>query len=329
MFNTDIAEVLKDTQKVFEVSEKMSYGHKLVDEEKDIAESFDAWAREIGKKGRDNDCEISEFIRKTVQEEVYDAPDELLDLMFTRGSIGEFDDTLIDVEGKNTLIAYESGNGGTVDKSYLDFKQVAPSYKKHQIDTQLSYVDLRKNGFKSIANVTTYAKEALQNKMFNDVFSQIDSLLVAGSQVFTATGTLPTTAEMDALELYCTNRDDNALAVGLSNYIKAVGKMNGYKDYFSENMKDQFNRYGIIPYYQGLKLASISNAKTQGDGSLLLPSKRIFGIAGKIGNLDMRGELRVTQTMDNANDRVNIYVKDFEYGLAITKLENVAKIVLQ
>lgn len=328
MFNTEIASLLSDTSKVYEVAEKLNYNLKLDSEEKEMVSSLDAWAKEVGNKGKDTECEISEFVRKTVQEEVYNTPDELLSLMFDMGSIGEFDDTRYDVVGNNTLITHETARGGVVDKSYIDYRAVTPSYKNHQVDTQISYVDLRKNGFKSIAQLTTFAKEALQNKLFNDIFSQIDTALVSGDNVISVTGSVPTATEMDKLQLYCLDRDNNSVAVGLSKYIQAVQKMSGYKDYYSEAMKSDFNRYGILPYYQGLKLAQISGAKKQGNGDLLIPDRRIFGIAGKVGNLDMRGDIHVYQDMDNQNETVNIYVKDFEYGLAITKLDKVAKIVM-
>lgn len=326
MLNTEIASVLNDGSKVYEIAEKVYHNLQLTNEDKEVASMLDAWAKEIGRKGRDNDFEISEFVRKTIQEEVYNTPDELLDTMFDRGAVGEFDDTQYDVVGKNTFLAYESADGSVVDKSFIDYRALNPSYKKFQVATQLTFTDLRKNGFKSIATLTTYAKEALQNKLFNDVFTQIDTALVSGDNVFSATGALPTATEMDALELYLLDRDTNAVAVGLSKYIQAVQKLANYNQYMSEGMKTEFNRYGIIPYYQGLRLAQISGAKKQGDGTLLIPDKRIFGVAGKIGNLDMRGEVNVYQNMDVQNETIDLYVKDFEYGVAITKPENVAKI---
>ena len=48
--------------------------------------------REIGKTGKDPECTIAEFINRTVNEEIYNAPDELLDQIFERGSVGEFDE---------------------------------------------------------------------------------------------------------------------------------------------------------------------------------------------------------------------------------------------
>ncbi len=40
--------------------------------------------------------------------------------------------------------------------------------ENRQVETDISYVDLRKNGFKSIATLTTFMKEACQNALFYD-----------------------------------------------------------------------------------------------------------------------------------------------------------------
>ena len=121
---TEIAELMEKNGVLFDVAEKVEYRRELNAEEKEIAEISDAWAREIGKTGKDPECTIAAFINRTVNEELYNAPDELLDQIFERGSVGEFDD----VEGgkslKNTLIAHEAAKGGTVDRSWIDFTNV-------------------------------------------------------------------------------------------------------------------------------------------------------------------------------------------------------------
>ena len=60
-----------------------------------------------------------------------------------------------------------------------------------------------------------------------------------------------------------------------------------------------------------------------------MPDKRIFGIAGKIGTLDMKGDVHIYEDMDNDNEKVELKIKDFTYGWAFNKdtLENVCKIV--
>ena len=81
--------------------------------------------------------------------------------------------------------------------------------------------------------------------------------------------------------------------------------------------------------YDGVAITGISSAKKLGDGSLLIPDKRIFGIAGKLGTLDMKGETHTYEDYDNNNEKVHLMLKDFSYGYSIAHPERVAKIVLQ
>ena len=74
---TEIAELMEKNGVLFDVAEKVEYRRELNAEEKEIAEISDAWAREIGKTGKDPECTIAAFINRTVNEELYNAPDEL------------------------------------------------------------------------------------------------------------------------------------------------------------------------------------------------------------------------------------------------------------
>ena len=324
----EVAELMEKPGVMFDVAEKVEYKRNLTNEEKEVFEISDAWAREVGKTGNDKDCEIAAFVNKVVNEEIYNAPDELLDSMFDRGSIGEFDDEEFVKTPKNTLEAHEAAKGGTVDRSYIDFTATKPITKNRQIETDLSYLDLRKNGFKSVATLTTYAKEALQNALFYDVFSMIDNAIVGGEQLVTAGGKVPTQTAVDAFNLYLLDRDPAAVAVCLSKYAQALGRMDGRSQYMSNAMKDEFNRYGLVNFIDGVRIASISGAKKTGKGQLMLPDLRIFGVAGKIGALDMKGELHTYEDMDNSNEKVIIRVKDFTYSVGITNIENCNKMVL-
>ena len=324
----EVAELMEKPGVMFDVAEKVEYKRNLTNEENEVFEISDAWAREIGKSGNDKDHEIAAFVNKVVNEEIYNAPDELLDSMFDRGSIGEFDDEEFIKTPKNTLEAHEAAKGGTVDRSYIDFTAIKPITKNRQIETDLSYLDLRKNGFKSVSTLTTYAKEALQNALFYDVFSMIDNAIVGGEQLVTAGGKVPTQAAVDAFNLYLLDRDPAAVAVCLSKYAQALGRMDGRSQYMSNAMKDEFNRYGLVNFIDGVRIASISGAKKTGKGQLMLPDLRIFGVAGKIGALDMKGELHTYEDMDNSNEKVIIRVKDFTYSVGITNIENCNKMVL-
>lgn len=324
---TEIAEVMNESGKMFEIAEKVEYKRSLTPEEKEIAQISDAWVKEIGERGYDPEHEISAFIRKTLNEEVYNAPDELLDMLFERGSVGEFDDIYYEYNAKNTLVAHEAAKGGTVDRSFIDFRKATPVRRNFQVATDLSYVDMRKNGFKSVATLTTFAKEALQNKMFFDIFSQIDDALVSGENVINVGGKLPTQAAVDAFNLYLLDRSTDAVAVCLSKYAQALGRMDGHVQYMSESMKENWNRYGLVDFIDGVRIASISSAHKTANDQLLLPQDRIFGCAGKIGMLDMVGDIHVYENSDDNNEKLKIQVKDFTYSMAITDLDKCAKMV--
>ena len=152
-----------ETQEIREWASKVTRKAELTDAEKNISKEVDAWAKKIGETGADANREIAAFIIKTMSDEVYDKPDALLDLMFDRDSIGEFDDYRIEKTPQNTLVAHEAAKGGTVDRSWIDVSVLKPTWKNRQVETDLTYADLRRNGFKSIATLTTFMKEACQN----------------------------------------------------------------------------------------------------------------------------------------------------------------------
>ncbi|MMZ66772.1 hypothetical protein D1872_292970 [compost metagenome] len=133
---------------------------------------------------------------------------------------------------------------------------------------------------------------------------------------------------MDALSLYLIDRGESPFTVSLSKYAQQIAKFNGQVSFMSDAMKDKYNRYGLVDFYNGVRIGTISGAKRTGDDMQLLPDKRVFGVAGKIGSLDMRGDIRVYETFDNQTEKVHIKVTGFEFGTAINKLDKIAKIVL-
>lgn len=326
---SEIEELMKDDGILFDVAEKVEYKRDLSAEEKEIAEISDVWCREIGKTGKDPDCTIAEFVNRTVNEEIYNAPDELLDQIFERGAIGEFDDTEGHKDPKNTLVAHEAAKGGTVDRSYIDISVLKPTWKNRQVETDISYVDLRKNGFKAVATLTTFMKEACQNSLFYDALFMADVAVTGGDQLIRVEGAMPTLEAMDALSLYLNDRGSDNVIITLNKYAQAIRRMESFAQYMSSNMKDDFNRYGLVKTYDGIGVAGISGAKKTGLGNLLLPDKRIYGVADKIGNLDMKGEIHTYQDMNNKNEKVHIMLKDFTYGIMLTNIKNFAKVTLE
>lgn len=327
----EIAELMEKNGTMYDWAEKVNRGASLTAEENEISQVVDAWAKEIGTKGKDNDNEIAEFIIKTITDPVYNKPDALIEKIFEMDSIGEFDDYVINKTPKNTLVAYESAKGGNVYKSYIDTSALTPTWKHAQVETEISYTQLRRGGFKSIANMAVFAKEALDNKKIKDVFSALDTAIAGGEQVFEVTGgeSALTKTILDKLSLYVLDHladGDTGIMFGLNKYAQAIANMSGYTSYMSSTMKDDYNRYGLVKEYGGCLIGGFSGARKAADGELLVPDKRIFGISGIIGTLCDRGELRVYETLDNNKERVSLKFTGYEYGIKITNPENVAKI---
>ena len=327
----EIAELMEKNGTMYDWAEKVNRGASLTAEENEISQVVDAWAKEIGTKGKDNDNEIAEFIIKTITDPVYNKPDALIEKMFEMDSIGEFDDYVINKTPKNTLVAYESAKGGNVYKSYIDTSALTPTWKHAQVETEISYTQLRRGGFKSIANMAVFAKEALDNKKIKDVFSALDTAIAGGEQVFEVTGgeSALTKTVLDKLSLYVLDHladGDTGIMFGLNKYAQAIANMSGYTSYMSSTMKDDYNRYGLVKEYGGCLIGGFSGARKAADGELLVPDKRIFGISGIIGTICDRGELRVYETLDNNKERVSLKFTGYEYGIKITNPENVAKI---
>lgn len=327
----EIAELMEKNGTMYDWAEKVNRGASLTVEENEISQVVDAWAKEIGTKGKDNDNEIAEFIIKTITDPVYNKPDALIEKMFEMDSIGEFDDYVINKTPKNTLVAYESAKGGNVYKSYIDTSALTPTWKHAQVETEISYTQLRRGGFKSIANMAVFAKEALDNKKIKDVFSALDTAIAGGEQVFEVTGgeSALTKTVLDKLSLYVLDHladGDTGIMFGLNKYAQAIANMSGYTSYMSSTMKDDYNRYGLVKEYGGCLIGGFSGARKAADGELLIPDRRIFGISGIIGTLCDRGELRVYETLDNNKERVSLKFTGYEYGIKITNPENVAKI---
>ena len=327
----EIAELMEKNGQMYDWAEKVNRGVSLTAEENEISQVVDAWAKEIGTKGKDSDNEIAEFIIKTISDPVYSKPDALIEKIFDMDSIGEFDDYTINKTPKNTLVAYEAAKGGNVYKSYIDTSALTPTWKHAQVETEISYAQLRRGGFKNIANMAVFAKEALDNKKIKDVFSALDTAIAGGDQVFTVTGgeSALTKTTLDKLSLYVLDHladGDTGIMFGLNKYAQAIANMAGYTSYMSSAMKDDYNRYGLVKEYGGCLIGGFSGARKAADGELLVPNQRIFGISGIIGVLCDRGELRVYETLDNNKERVSLKFTGYEYGIKITNPENVAKI---
>lgn len=323
MTNVELSEAIKNTD-MFELACKTNARMSLTDTETELCANLDEHFKEIGKTGCDPHHEIASFVQKVINREIYNEPDELLDALFDRGTIGEFDDFEAIREPKNTLVSYEAAKGGNVNRSYLDVTVITPITKNRQIDTDISYADVARNGWKSVAKITEFAMVEFKNAMFADIFATINAGISNGAPNYLAiTGSAPTQADMDKIALYVNDRaNGDGVIVALSKYIQAASKMTGFN---SEEMLNEIHRTGRLGMYDGVSLYPISGAKKLGNGSLLIQDKRIFGIAGKIGTLQMKGDVKVYEDLNNNNEKITLLFKDFTYAYAFndTSLENV------
>lgn len=328
---TEFAELVKDVD-MMELASKTVDQVALTAEEAELTAELDARFKEIGRTGHDADHEISAFIRKTLNEEINNAPDEILDRIFDRDNIGADDDYEATTTPKNTLVAHEAAAGGNVERSFLDIAALTPAWRRKQIETDISYADLRRNGWKSVALLTTYAEDAFRNYMFEDILSTIDTAIASGAPNYIAEATAsPTEASMDAMALYLLDRveGDIPVVIALNKYIMTASKLQA--QYFTNEMKAELHRSGFLGMYNGCDLYGVSGAKKLGNGDLLIPDKRMFGVSGKIGSLTRRGDINVYQVENPNTEQIHLLFKDFQYGIAYNAdtLLKVCKMVLQ
>lgn len=329
MLNVEIAEAIQNVN-LYEMAQKSEYKASLyTEDEKTVIAQLDPYFKKIGEIGEDKDREIAEFINKAVTEEIYNAPDEILDLLFKRGTIGEFDDFESTVIAKNKLEAYEAAKGGNVQRSFLDISVLTPKTRHLQVETDISYTDLRKNGWKTVATLTNFAVETLKNKMFKILFDVVDDGITSGSANYIAeSGATPSEATMDAVALYLNDRSNDGVCVSLSKYAQAASKLSSAT--MSDSMKEELHRNGVLAKYSGVSLIGMSGAHKMSDGSTQIKNQRMYGIAGTIGDLDMKGDIRTLETMDNDNENVHIKITGFEFTYAFNPdtLEKVCKVVM-
>lgn len=329
MTDIEIAELIKDTN-MYEIAHKTEYNMELNNSEEQVVAQLDSHFKAIGATGADASHEVAAFVQKVVNEEIYNTPDELLDLIFDRDTIGDFDDFEEVTTPKNTLIAYEAARGGNVPRSFLDISVLTPTWKNRQIETEISYADLEKNGWKSVATLTDYAVAACKNTMFKDIFTAIDSAIASGSANYLSVGgTTMSQSAADWMSLYIQDRTEGAAGaiVGRSKYIQQMSKLTGF---VSDEMRNEVHRTGKLGVYDSVPLVPISSAKKLGDGTGLISDNVVYGIAGKIGSLNMKGEVKIYEDLDNSKEKVVLRIKNFTYGYAFndTALDKVCRAVL-
>ncbi|MGL5646833.1 MAG: hypothetical protein ACRDDY_03195, partial [Clostridium sp.] len=301
---------------------------ELSEEQKEISKAVNEFAQSIYKTGTVN-TELSQFLIKVIEPEVANAPSEILSMLFNEGEIGEFDEQGVYASPKNTLVARASAaRTGNVDKSYIDFTRGNKFTEHLQIETEIKMSDLRRDGALTIAQLVVYAIDAFNNKKFNLIFDHVDGLIQGGDQLITSAGTL-TQEAMDKFAGYLEDRGNAPVIVGLSTVLRGIKNMSGYENFMSENMKDKLYAASILEMYNGVNLASVKAGVKLGDGSSILPEGRLFGIADKIGDVSMKGELRALQTVDNNREVIELKFTGFEFTCVITDIEKLAELNIQ
>lgn len=324
----ELSNVIQEKGRLFDWADKVVRKVELSEEDKSISQAVDVWAKKIGN-GEQSAYELSQFITKIVEPEVYNPDSEILSAMFTQGSMGEFDSVNVVESPKNNLLVHESAaRSGNVDKSYIDFSR-GQSFRTHlQLETEIRMSDLRQNGYKSIANLTNMAIESLNNKKFNSIFNNIDTIItVPSAQGFQVTGGL-NMAVMDEATGYLVDRGTNPILLGLSTDLRGINRMDGYETFYSENMKNALNMNSTLALYNGVKLGSVNASHLLADGSTLLPKKKLFGIADTIGEMTTIGSLRTLQTPDNSREVIGLKFTGFEFMYTIIRPEKICKVVI-
>lgn len=329
----ELCEVFKRPSDITTWANHVGYGVELSAEEKDVNEALDAWARELGKKG-DVNHELSALVIKALPNDEEMFPTELIGRFFNEGAIGEFDDYEETYAPKNTIVAHEAIIEGNVDRSFIEHNVGKAQWHSLAAETDISMQDLRRGGYRTVATLVNYIREALELKRVRKTMDYIDNLVVStAANYFTESATMPTTAVMDQFELYLHDVNDgaaNPLAFSLSKYHQAISKLPQAERFYTDVQKNMYNATGFVNMYGGVETMSFSGQKKLADGALVVPDKRIFGVAGKIGSAITRGETRVLQEEDINNERIHIKVNGYTFGFCVNPedVKKIAKVVL-
>lgn len=331
MINTELAAVMAQPKRMVEWANAVKYKAELTSEDKDISKALDAWAKDLGRTGNDPNHELSAMIIKAIDDETVSTPSEIIDMMFDPASIGEFDDYRTQKAPKNTIQVHEAIIGGNVDASYIDFSYLTPTWTTLQAETYLPLQEIRNGGYKTVANLLTFINEALEQKKYRSIFAALDAAITNGSPNYIAEGTsAPTDTSAKELALYLLDMSDGEtpLAFGLSKYIQVISGLPGATDYLTKEVKNQWNTDGFVHQFAGMSLRHLSGQKKLADGGLIIPDKRVFGIAGKVGKAITRGETQVFQETDINSEKIHIKVGGYTFGTVFENVDKVAKIVM-
>ncbi len=131
---------------------------------------------------------------------------------------------------------------------------------------------------------------------------------------------------MDALAVYTLEHSDGSpVILANTKYVLAASKLQPSSD----AMKEELYRNGFLAKYGSIPMKAMNSAKKV-QGQAMFPDQRVFGIGKPIGRLDMKGEIHTYQDEENARERIQLYWKDFTFGVAYNPagLLNIYKLVI-
>ncbi len=328
---TELSAIMNNEGRLVEWSNAVKYAPgELTSEDKDISSVMDAWAKDLGKSGRDPEFQLSQIIERTFTPETVAAPTELIDALFDPDSIGEFDDYRVQVDPENTIQVYDAIDGGNVPRSFIDHKVLKPTWTNLQAETDLTLASLRRGGYKTVANMVSYINEAFELARVARLIDTLDKAITGAPNMFNEAGAVPTEDISRKLATYLMDVADAGempMIFGQNKYIVGMTGLQSAQYGFSNEVKNQYNKTGKLDMYAGCRLIGVSGVKKLANGELIIPDKRLFAAAGKIGKCITRGSTRVAQETDINNEKIHIKVSGYSFGTAITDISKAAKVV--
>lgn len=329
--STELSAIMNQEGRLVDWSNAVKYAPgNLNAEDKEISAVMDAWAKELGKNGRDPEFQLSQLIERTFTPDTVSAPSELIDALFDPDSIGEFDDYRTTVEPTNTIQVYDAIDGGNVPRSFIDHKVLKPTWTTLQAETDLTLAQLRRGGYKTVANLVTQINEAFELTRVARLIDVIDKAITAEPNMFNEGGATPTDTVCRNLATYLLDVADDGetpMIFGQNKYIVAMTGLQSAQYGFSDAVKNQYNQTGKIDMYAGCRLIGLSGVKKLANGGLIIPNQRLFAAAGKIGKCITRGETRVQQKTDINAEKIHVKVSGYSFGTQITDISKAAKVV--
>lgn len=310
MFETNLEDVIA-------VSAKIAKGENLGDSERGLAQEMTKSLHDVVKENRV--YLLAQYIERVVNEAIYETPDALLEELFDFKTVdGDNMGGLTAQSPANTLQSYEANPGGNVPRSFVNLAKPASVTKILQIETDISFDDIKRNGWKSVAMLTDYATASFRNRMLADTFAQIDAGIASGDNFIAGSGAYASAEEMAELATFA-SQYDQGLIIARKKYVTNARMLPS-----TQYIKASESEYAGVPLRFD---APPQNSK----GQFMLPDKRMFAIAGKLGALDLRDKIDAYSVMDYNKQHIHLLFKNFTYRYAFydASFGNVAKLVLQ